>query len=138
MPPRQLLLPVLVGALAQALRWAMLATGFGVGAAALAASLAVGLILIPVTRQRDIPFAAIGFVSIVSMIPGSYLFTMASGLMQIAKGGTATLELISVTVASGTNALLIILAISLGLVIPKLAFDHLDQRRNVRAPRAAP
>jgi uncharacterized membrane protein YjjP (DUF1212 family) len=138
MPPRQLLLPVLVGALAQALRWAMLATGFGVGAAALAASLAVGLILIPVTRQRDIPFAAIGFVSIVSMIPGSYLFTMASGLMQIAKGGTATLELISVTVASGTNALLIILAISLGLVIPKLAFDHLDQRRKVRTPRAAP
>ena len=63
------------------------------------------------------------------MIPGSYLFTMASGLLQIARGEGTTLELISVALANGTNATLIILAISLGLVIPKLGLDYLDERR---------
>jgi uncharacterized membrane protein YjjP (DUF1212 family) len=128
MPSNQLLWPVIIGAVAQALRWAVLAAGFGVGAASLAASLAVGLILIPVARRQRIPFAAVGFVSIVSMIPGSYLFTMASGLLQIARGGHASLDVIGVTLANGTHAMLIILAISIGLVIAKLALDYLDER----------
>ena len=60
--------------------------GFGVGAASLVAGLAVGIILLPAARQQRIPSRRAGFVSIVSMIPGSYLFTMASGLLQIARG----------------------------------------------------
>jgi uncharacterized membrane protein YjjP (DUF1212 family) len=133
MPLRLLLWPVLVGAFAQALRWAALTAGFGVGAAALIASLAIGLILIPIARKQQLPFAAIGFIAVVSMIPGSYLFTMAAGLAQIAAGGNTTLELIGVTLASGSNALLIILAISLGLVIPKLALDFVEERRKADA-----
>ena len=129
MPLNQLPLAVIVGALAQALRWAALTAGFGVGAASLVASLAVGITLIPAARQQRIPFAAAGFVSIVSMIPGSYLFTMASGLLQIARGENTALEPISIALANGTNATLIILAISLGLVIPKLGLDYLDERR---------
>jgi uncharacterized membrane protein YjjP (DUF1212 family) len=128
MPLRELPVPVVVGAFAQALRWLALDIGFGVGAAALVASFAIGCILIPVARRQRLPFAAIGFIAIVAMIPGSYLFTMAGGLVQIATGQDTTLELIGVTVASGTNAMLIILAISLGLVIPKLALDYLDER----------
>ena len=129
MPLNQLPIAVIVGSLAQALRWAALAAGFGVGAASLVAGLAVGIILIPAARQQRIPFAAAGFVSIVSMIPGSYLFTMASGLLQIARGENIALEPISIALANGTNATLIILAISLGLVIPKLGLDYLDERR---------
>lgn len=128
MPLRLLPLPVIVGALAQALRWIALSAGFGVGAAALIASLAIGLILMPVARRQQLPFAAIGFIAVVSMIPGSYLFTMAAGLVQIAMGEHTTLELIGVTLANGTNAMLIVLAISLGLVIPKLGLDYLDHR----------
>src|ERR1043165_3659825 len=133
MPLRLLLWPVLVGAFAQALRWAALTAGFGVGAAALIASLAIGLILIPIARKQQLPFAAIGFIAVVSMIPGSYLFTMAAGLAHIAPGGNTTLELIGVTLASGTNALLIILAISLGLVMPKGALDFIEERRKADA-----
>ena len=128
MPLRQILLPVLIGGIAQALRWLALAAGLKVGAAALIASLAIGFILLPVARKQRMPFAAVGFIAVVSMIPGSYLFTMAAGTVQIATGNDPTLELIGSIIANGTNAMLIILAISLGLVIPKFALDYWDHQ----------
>ena len=128
-PPNMLLWPVTVGMLAHALRWvAITVLGFGAAIGTLLACLVVGLILTPVARRRHMPFAAIGFASVVSMLPGVLLFRMASGLVQIAGGAQTSLELISATIADGMSALISILAMSLGLITPKLVIDALSER----------
>jgi uncharacterized membrane protein YjjP (DUF1212 family) len=130
-PPHMMAWPVAVGMLAHALRWgALTLLGSGVGTAALVACLIVGVILTPVARHWHMPFAAIGFASVVSMMPGVLLFRMASGLLRLADGSHTTLELLSATIADGLTALNIILAMSFGLIVPKLVVDRLSDRTN--------
>jgi uncharacterized membrane protein YjjP (DUF1212 family) len=121
--------PIAVGMLAHASRWAALAIfGFGVASGALVACLIAGLILTPVSRRTQMPFAAIGFASVVSMMPGVYLFRLASGLVQVADGSQTTVELLGATVANGMIATMIILAMTFGLIVPKLVIDYFADR----------
>jgi uncharacterized membrane protein YjjP (DUF1212 family) len=129
MPLNMLPWPVAVGTLAHALRWVALTTlGASAATGAFVACLIVGLILTPVSRRWRMPFAAIGFASVVSMMPGVFMFRTASGLAQLTHGSQWTWELTSATLADGSVAILIILAMSFGLLVPKLIIDHVTEK----------
>jgi hypothetical protein len=68
------------------------------------------LILKPVAKRWQMPFAAIGYASVVSMLPGVYLFRMASGLAQMTAHAGAPPALVSATLSDGVVAATVFLA----------------------------
>jgi hypothetical protein len=62
------------------------------------------------------------------MVPGVYLFRMASGLAQMTADGGAPAALVSATLSDGVVAAIIVLAMCLGLLAPKLVLDGLSER----------
>jgi len=121
MPWRYVPLPLLVGAMAHALRWWALATGVTSVAATLLACLFVGLVMSPLGSRLRLPYAALSFAAVVSLIPGVFLFRMGSGLVQLALlGEKAPLDLPTVVLGDLATAGLTLLAMGSGLILPKL------------------
>jgi uncharacterized membrane protein YjjB (DUF3815 family) len=130
MPWRTLPVPILIGAIAHGIRWAVIfLAGGSVQTVAFVACFVVGIVATPIADRMRLPFAAFGFASVVSLIPGVFLFRMAGGLVElIAPGNRASPELLLSTVADGMTATLIFVAMTLGLIAPKLLIEHFFPR----------
>jgi uncharacterized membrane protein YjjP (DUF1212 family) len=131
MPWRMLPIPILIGALAHACRWAVISIGGGsIETGALVACLVVGTLITPIADRLRLPFAAVGFASVVSLIPGVFLFRMAGGLVElISHGRNASPDLLFSTVMDGMTAFSIFLAMCFGLIAPKMLIEHFRERR---------
>src|SRR5216683_1050756 len=134
MPWRMLPIPVAIGMLAHATRWGMISlVGVSVEIGALAACLVVGIIVTPIVDRLRLPFAALAFASVVSLIPGMYLFRMAGGLVDLVTlGGKTSVDMLLDTIADGTTAILIILAMAIGLILPKMCIEHFHPAQPLR------
>jgi uncharacterized membrane protein YjjP (DUF1212 family) len=134
MPWRFLPIPVGIGMIAHASRWLVITTGQGdVVTGALVACLIVGTIVTPVAYRLRLPFAALAFASVVSLIPGVFLFQMASGLVAVvARGAAAPSDLLPGVVSNGMSAFLITLAMTVGVIVPKMFIDHFWQMEHTQ------
>ena len=130
MPARMLVWPAGIGMLAHAAHWGLqAAAGIGAAPSAAMASLLAGTLLVPVARRFHLPFAGVGFASVVSMLPGIFVFPMFSALVAIAQRGPASSPaLVTDAVGDATSAILVVLGITLGLICPKSLFDGLRRR----------
>jgi uncharacterized membrane protein YjjP (DUF1212 family) len=126
MPWRMLPIPIVIGMLAHASRWeAISVAGASAETGALIACLVVGVIITPIADRLQLPFAGVAFASVVSLIPGVFLFRMAGGMVEFATLGTqASQQLLFQVFADVTTAVLIILAMSFGLIIPKMCIQY--------------
>ena len=122
---RTLPVPVAIGMLAHGCRWLALHAGTGVETGALIACLLVGTLVTPIANHRHWPFAAVAFASVVSLIPGVFLFRAAAGFVALWSAGRhASADLLVATFADATTAILILLAMAFGLIVPKMAIEH--------------
>jgi uncharacterized membrane protein YjjP (DUF1212 family) len=129
MPWRTLPVPVLIGMLAHTLRWALLNLNASPELGALGACLVAGCLASPASDRLGQPFAGLAFASVVSLMPGVYLFRTAGGLVALVGGGAAAApELIHAVIADGSTAMLILLAMTTGLIVPRMIAGHFRLR----------
>lgn len=126
-PWRLMAIPIAIGMAAHAVRSVLVTVaGAHVATAALVACVLAGIAVAPLARRAHLPFAPLAFAAIVAMIPGVHLFRTAAALVSVvALGADAPVELLASLVANGTLAFLIILAMTMGLVVPPMLVERL-------------
>ena len=122
---RLLAVPAVVGMAAHGLRWLIAVQADASAAtAALLACLLVGSVTAPVADRLRLPFAGLAFASVVSLIPGVVLFRMAGGLAELVQDrAIRDPGLIGAVLADAATALLILMAMTVGLIVPKMIFE---------------
>jgi uncharacterized membrane protein YjjP (DUF1212 family) len=126
LPWRMLPFPIVAGMLGHAARWALISVaGANVATGALVACILVSIIVTPVVDRLHLPFAALGFSAVVSMIPGIFLFQTASAVVElVSMGPRAPVTLLTNIAANGATAFLVILAMTFGLILPRLLLER--------------
>lgn len=129
MPLRLIVWPVVVGAVAHGLRWFVMDVwGWNIAVGAFVACLFVGFALAPVAHSKHIPFAGIGFAAVVSLVPGVFVFRTIDAVGALTFAGNTPEPFAAFT--DGATAVLVIMAMAVGLVIPMRCYELARQRRN--------
>lgn len=138
MPRRALLWPVCVGMASHALFWyGKTILGLHPAAAVGMACVCASTVLAPISHRLFLPFSGTGFAAVVSMIPGAYIFRMTSGLMQLQNATGEMVEpLLVATLSHAVTAVQMVMAMSLGLVVPKQIYDEWRSWRERRQAAA--
>jgi len=125
MPWRMLLLPIGIGMAAHALRWGLLDMGASVHLGAFAACVLVGSCTAVFSHRLRVPFGASSFAAVVSLIPGIFMFqTAADALAVIANKSDLSATVLTEITGNAVTAALILLAMTAGLIVPKMMFDY--------------
>ena len=120
-----LMAPILVGMFCHASHWWVLQNGGGFALATLVASLISGTVTTFLARRMQLPFAALAFCTVVSMMPGLYVFKFASGVVDIyLAGDAASFSMLTSAVSYGVGTLIIVMAMAFGLIVPKMLIDN--------------
>ena len=119
---RTLFIPIVIGMFAHACRWAAITlAGANPASAALIACLLVGFIMTPIADRLRLPFAGLAFSAVVSLLPGAYLFRMAGGMASLVTSAPgAGPELFFQVGADAAVAMLIVVAMTFGLIVPRI------------------
>ena len=126
MPWRFVGVPVATGMAVHALHWRLVQLGVGIPMGAFGATLVAGMVMALLSHRLRLPFGAAAFASVVSLMPGIYLFQAASSLVTLARLGPRTgLDLALGLAADLSTAGLTLLAMAAGLILPKLCADAL-------------
>lgn len=133
MPWRLMAAPILVGMAAHAVHWLLLAHGASLQVGAFGATLVVGLVVAPLADRLRLPFGASAFAAVVSLIPGVLMFDAASSVLAaVDLGAEADPVTLLPIVGNAATAVLVLLAMAAGLILPKMAFDTLKAGRHRR------
>ncbi|AHJ69168.1 putative membrane spanning protein [Granulibacter bethesdensis] len=134
MPLRLLGWPVITAIAADTARWiAMALFGAGPVIGASVAGFVASILLMPVARRHHIPFAGIGFASVVSLMPGVFVFRMFAGLLALQHASSADMTtLLEGTLTDGLTAFLVVAAMTVAIVVPKHTYDAYRARHIAR------
>jgi uncharacterized membrane protein YjjB (DUF3815 family) len=127
LPWRLLAFPIAAGMLAHAARWVLIsvaATNAATGA--LVACMLASVLATPIADRLHLPFAAVAFSAVVSLMPGFFLFNAATGFVELVSiGPSAPAALLTSIAANGAMAVLIIMAMAFGLILPRMLFERI-------------
>lgn len=118
-PPRLLWACVLCGVVTHAARYLGMGAGLDIAWATLLASALVGMLTSLMRARFHAPFAAIAFGAVVPLVPGALILGAASGTVQLViAGASAPPPQLVETAVTGLHAILVLLAIAVGLLTP--------------------
>jgi uncharacterized membrane protein YjjP (DUF1212 family) len=100
------------------LRFLALEGGWALPLATFVGGAAVGAVSTWVVRSYKVPFAVIAFAGAVTMMPGLQIYRALSGALRLARlDKTAGLPLVAETLGDATQACLVVIALSVGLIV---------------------